>query len=166
MKFNYGLEKKKFDENWARTETEYREAGMTEEAIAAMREYDWEMFKKERTYCLHNQPLECCMFRNDQGFDRVDADESVSPYLYRFTEAFSVPAAATDPERRDAWIDEIDSKELLSAIRKLSEEEQEIIRLYAIEEYTVTEIAAMKAVSQPAVTKKLQRIRKKLYSQM
>ncbi len=162
MKFNYGLEKKKFDENWARTEKEYREAGMAEEAIAAMREYDWEMFKKERTYCLHNQSLECYSARNDRGFDYVDSDEGVSPYLYKFRDQFSVPEVTTNPDRRDAWIDEIDSKELLSAIRKLSEEEQEIIRLYAIEEYTVTEIAAMKAVSQPAVTKKIQRIRKKI----
>ena len=162
MKFNYGLEKKKFDENWARTEKEYREAGMAEEAIRAMYEYDWEMFKKERVYCRHNQSLDGQLCRNDQDFSVTEANEENSPYLYKFFDRFSVPEVITDPDRTDAWIDEIDSRSLLKAIRKLTEEEQDLIRLYMIEEYTTIEIAALKSISQPAVTKRIQRLREKI----
>ena len=41
MGFNYGYEKKKFDSRWKRLEVEYCDAGMSEEQIAAMKEYDW-----------------------------------------------------------------------------------------------------------------------------
>ena len=40
MGFNYGYEKKKFDSRWKRLEVEYCDAGMSEEQIAAMKEYD------------------------------------------------------------------------------------------------------------------------------
>ena len=36
MRFNYGLEKKRFEENWERLRKEYREAGMDEESIRKM----------------------------------------------------------------------------------------------------------------------------------
>lgn len=39
MGFNYGYEKKKFDSRWKRLEVEYCDAGMSEEQIAAMKEY-------------------------------------------------------------------------------------------------------------------------------
>ena len=48
MKFNYGLEKKKFDEIWNRLEKEYAAAGMSQYAIDEMKTYDWNVFKKER----------------------------------------------------------------------------------------------------------------------
>lgn len=44
MGFNYGYEKKKFDSRWKRLEVEYCDAGMSEEQIAAMKEYDWACF--------------------------------------------------------------------------------------------------------------------------
>lgn len=44
MGFNYGYEKKKFDSRWKRLEVEYCDAGMSEEQIAAMKEYDWAWF--------------------------------------------------------------------------------------------------------------------------
>ena len=44
MGFNYGYEKKKFDSRWKRLEVEYCDAGMSEEKIAAMKEYDWAWF--------------------------------------------------------------------------------------------------------------------------
>ena len=46
MGFNYGYEKKKFDSRWKRLEVEYCDAGMSEEQIAAMKEYDWAWFCK------------------------------------------------------------------------------------------------------------------------
>ena len=51
MGFNYGYEKKKFDSRWKRLEVEYCDAGMSEEQIAAMKEYDWAWF------CIRNQYL-------------------------------------------------------------------------------------------------------------
>lgn len=50
MGFNYGYEKKKFDSRWKRLEVEYCDAGMSEEQIAAMKEYDWAWFCSQRVF--------------------------------------------------------------------------------------------------------------------
>ena len=57
MGFNYGREKRAFDEKWARLEVEYRAAGMSEKAIQDMKNYDWQWFCSERTYRNHVQTL-------------------------------------------------------------------------------------------------------------
>ena len=41
MGFNYGLEKKNFDRQWAIMRKQYEDAGMSIEVIQAMYEYDW-----------------------------------------------------------------------------------------------------------------------------
>ena len=46
MGFNYGLEKKNFDSQWAMTRKQYEDAGMSSEAIQAM--YDYESKKLQR----------------------------------------------------------------------------------------------------------------------
>lgn len=59
MGFNYGYEKKKFDSRWKRLEVEYCDAGMSEEQIAAMKEYDWAWFCSQRVFQNHTQPIPC-----------------------------------------------------------------------------------------------------------
>ena len=59
MGFNYGYEKKKFDSRWKRLEVEYCDAGMSEEQIAAMKEYDWSWFFSQRVFQNHTQPIPC-----------------------------------------------------------------------------------------------------------
>ena len=61
MGFNYGYEKKKFDSRWKRLEVEYCDAGMSEEQIAAMKEYDWAWFCSQR------------VFQNWCGIKKVDS---------------------------------------------------------------------------------------------
>ena len=58
MGFNYGLEKKHFDANWDRLRREYIAAGMREADIENMLAFDWEIFKRERIFQNHNQPIE------------------------------------------------------------------------------------------------------------
>ena len=42
--------KKEFEQEWAKNRKLYIEAGMSPEFIAAMREFDEEVFRKERTF--------------------------------------------------------------------------------------------------------------------
>ena len=42
MSWNDGIRRKKFEENWTKEEAEFRAAGMTEEQIQSMREFDEE----------------------------------------------------------------------------------------------------------------------------
>ncbi len=53
MGFNYRKERRKFEKQMEKNERKYREAGMSESQIRAMREYEEEMFRKERVYGIH-----------------------------------------------------------------------------------------------------------------
>ena len=55
MGFNYGLEKKNFDSQWAMTRKQYEDAGMSSEAIQAMYDFDWSVFNANRSYQNHTQ---------------------------------------------------------------------------------------------------------------
>ena len=82
MTFNYYTEKKKFDRDWAVTEAFYREQGMSEEAIRAMYEYDWNLFKANRVDAIHTQEIAV----ESDSEDEEDVMES--PLLMKFFEQF------------------------------------------------------------------------------
>jgi len=151
MEFNYALEKKKFDERWTRFAAEYAAAGMAGESIEAMKEFDWESFKSDRIYSLHNQSLSS--FNNDNVG---------CPYLQKFQESFSCPALETDPDRRYGWTDEIENENLSILMKQLSPSDIELLTLFAVDGYSVTEIAKMQSVKWPTISKKLTRIEKYL----
>ena len=50
MAYNHAAEEKKFKELWDKKEKIYRESGMTDEQIAAIREYDVQMFNLDRAF--------------------------------------------------------------------------------------------------------------------
>ena len=79
MGFNYGLEKKNFDRQWAMLRKQYEDAGMSSEAIQAMYEYDWSVFNAARSYQNHTQEIAAPSF--EQG------EESYSPLMNKYQEA-------------------------------------------------------------------------------
>ena len=50
MGFNYRQKKKEFEKEWAKANKAYIAASMTQERIAAMREFDEKLFHQERVY--------------------------------------------------------------------------------------------------------------------
>ena len=76
MSFNYGLEKKNFDRQWAIVHKQYEDAGMSIEVIQAMYEYDWSVFNAARSYQNHTQEIAAPSF--EQG------EESYSPLMNKY----------------------------------------------------------------------------------
>jgi len=50
MSYNHAKEEKKFKVEWKRKEKIYRENGMSDEQISAIKEYDESIFKKDRAF--------------------------------------------------------------------------------------------------------------------
>lgn len=50
MSYNHGLEEKEFKERWQKTAEEYLKAGMTEEQIAEIYEFDREVLNSDRRF--------------------------------------------------------------------------------------------------------------------
>ena len=150
MGFNYGLEKKNFDSQWAVTRKQYEDAGMSSEAIQAMYDYDWSVFNANRSYQNHTQEMAAPSFEQ--------SEESYSPLMDKYREAISVTDTYHETKSRFTWIGEIEDERLLSALENLKDEDLEIITMYAYEGYDITEISKVYGVSRPTISIKIKRI--------
>lgn len=156
MKFNYALEKKKFEEEWSSQEKKFKAAGMSEEAIQEIWVLDYREFKSRRVFCAHNQFIDYISAESEV------VEEGKSPLLEKFMDRFSVIDKESRPEDRYGWINEIENIELYTAIKKLKEEDIELITLLAFEGYSVVDIAILQGVSHQNVSRKMKRLKKYL----
>lgn len=152
MGFNYGLEKKNFDSQWAMIRKQYEDAGMSNEAIQAMYDFDWSVFNANRSYQNHTQEMAAPSFEQ--------SEESYSPLMNKYQEAVSVTDTYHETKSRFAWIGEIENEQLLTALETLKTEDLEIITMYAYEGYDITEISKVYGVSRPTISIKIKRITK------
>ncbi len=58
MEWNNGKERALFEKEQAKLRKEYLSAGMTEEQIQVMRDYDEDWYRKRRNEALHTQELD------------------------------------------------------------------------------------------------------------
>ena len=154
MGFNYGLEKKNFDSQWAVTRKQYEDAGMSSEAIQAMYDYDWSVFNATRAYQNHTQEIAAPSFEQ--------SEESYSPLMNKYQEAISVTDHCCETNSRFAWIGKIEDEQLLSALESLSELDLKILTLYVYVGYTESEIAGELGGSKIAIHKRIEKITKLL----
>lgn len=150
MGFNYGLEKKNFDRQWAIMRKQYEDAGMSIEVIQAMYEYDWSVFNAARSYQNHTQEIAAPSFEQDE--------EAYSPLMNKYQEAISITEHYRETKSRFTWIGEIEDERLLSALENLSDADLELITLYAYEEYDTVEISKVFGTTKQNISKKIRRI--------
>lgn len=150
MGFNYGLEKKNFDSQWAVTRKQYEDAGMSNEAIQAMYDYDWSVFNANRSYQNHTQEMAAPSFEQ--------SEESYSPLMNKYQEAVSVTDTYHETKSRFAWIGEIEDENLLSALEKLSDDDLEILTLYIYEGYSTVELSKVYGIAHQNISKRIIKI--------
>lgn len=147
MSFNYAKEKRKFDEEWTRLQEQYSKAGMSAEAIAQMKAFDWGWFCSRRVYDWHTQSFP----------EEAIRDEDAQSNLFRKFAALSVTFDAV-PSGRYGWIEAIEDENLYGKIHTLSPNDLELITLYFAENYDQMEIAVMQGCDQSTVSRRLQKI--------
>ena len=150
MGFNYGLEKKNFDRQWAIMRKQYEDAGMSIEVIQAMYEYDWSVFNAARSYQNHTQEIAAPSF--EQG------EEAYSPLMNKYQEAISITEHYRETKSRFTWIGEIENERLLSALESLSELDLKILTLYVYAGYTESEIASALESKRITIHKRIERM--------
>lgn len=150
MGFYYAKEKKNFELQWKSLRKQYEAAGMSQEAIQAMYEYDRSVFNGGRAYLNHTQDIAMPSFDNTA--------ESYSPLLKKYQDSISVTESYHETKSRFSWIGKIENEELLSALENLSDADLKLLTLYVYEGYTVTEISKVLGVSQPTISIKIKRI--------
>ena len=152
MSFNKGCELKKFEAHWEKLRIEYAAAGMTEDAIQKMYDYDRQQFNSERTFIERTQEFTAPAYES--------SEEEASPLMLRYQEAITTTDTYHETKSKFAWIGEIENERLLSALENLSEDDLKLLTFYAYEGYTVTEISKVLGVSQPTISIKIKRITK------
>ena len=154
MSFNKGYELKKFEAHWEKLRIEYAAAGMTEDAIQKMYDYDRQQFNVERTHLERTQELSTDTFECSE-------DEN-SPLMKRYLEVTTVTDTYHETKSGFAWIGEIENERLLSALENLSGLDLKILTLYVYAGYTESEIAGELGGSKVAIHKRIEKITKLL----
>ena len=127
MAFNKGYELKKFEAHWEKLRIEYAAAGMAEDAIQKMYDYDRQQFNSERTRIERTQEFTAPAYES--------TEEEASPLMLRYQEAITTTDTYHETKHSFAWIGEIEDENLLAALEQLSDSDLELITLYAYEEY-------------------------------
>ena len=152
MTFNYGAEKRRVEKVWAKLAKTYAEAGMEPEAIKAMYEFDWEIFKSERNEALHTQEFAIPESANEE------MDDCESPLYEKFLEQLSSEYDTFGSHSRYWWLEELTTPCLTIGVPALTVEDKELLTLYIVDELTVREIAEIQEKTKSSVERHLQRV--------
>ena len=96
MSFNKGYELKKFEAHWEKLRIEYAVAGMTEEAIQKMYDYDRQQFNSERTFVERTQEFTAPAYEG--------SEEEASPLMLRYQEVITTTDTYHETKSKFAWI--------------------------------------------------------------
>ena len=148
MKFNNGSERVRLENRWKKLRIQYREAGMSEDAIQAMYQFDLDVLNSERAYVDNTQPV----------FATADDEDSVD--FKRYEKAITVTDVYHETKTRFAWVGEIKSEKLHIALENLSEDDLALLSLYIFEGFDTVEISKVFGTSKQNISKKIRRISK------
>lgn len=154
MEWNNGKERKKFEKQQARLREEYRKAGMTEEQIKAMYEYDLSVFRKNRIEAIHTQRLDLDAFDDDSA-----TDEGQNPLLLKFADKLTVELSITHTSRY-AWVEDVENEKLAKGLKSLKKKDLELLTLWLVDGYSQSEIAQLMGVNRKAINNRICRIKK------
>ena len=146
MNYNSGNARRNFYAKWDKLREEYRAAGMKEDAIQKMYEYDLAVFNDDRAH-----------HRYDVEIPSADDSENRNDYA-DFVRATTVTDTYHETKTRFAWVGEVQDERLHTGLEKLSDEDLKLLTLYAVSGFNEYEIAKVFRLSQPAIHKRIAKI--------
>ena len=149
MSFNNGNERRKLNAKWEHLRVQYREAGMSKEAIQAMYEFDPDVLNSERAYDANTVAV--C-----DGDDDKDARKAAD--FKQYEAAITVTDTYHETKSRFGWIGEIENERLLSALEKLSEDDLKLLTLYVYEGYSTVELSKVYGIAHQNISKRIIKI--------
>lgn len=152
MYFNYGYERRLFEMDQAKKRREYRTAGMSEDAIMEMYEYDLYVFNNNRKEIKHRAHYsEMLTYDSETGDSRyMDMDEFPSQRKHI---DYSLIGSK--------WLEEIENKKLYKVLKTLPKDYITIIAM-KMDRYTDKDIAKLLGCERSTITHKVLLIKKKI----
>ena len=153
MKWNNGKERALFEKEQAKLRKEYLAAGMTEEQIQTMYDFDKAYLNLCQKEARHTQRLNITAFDEDDG-----DDEGKNPLLKKFFHSFSVEDKYWENDRF-GWIEQIVDRKLYEAVSSLSDSDKEILTMLLYGGYKQKNIAQHRGVKKAAISRKIGRLK-------
>jgi hypothetical protein len=151
MEFNNGNERRKLNKKWERLRVQYQQAGMSEDAIQAMYDFDLGVLNSERSYVANTLAIV------DDGDDNTGRKSSD---FKQYEKAITVTDTYHETRTRFAWVGEIKDKRLQEGLEKLSDEELRLITLYFRDEYSTVELSKVYGIAQQNISKRMKNRKK------
>ena len=123
MSFNNGNERRKLNAKWEHLRVQYHEAGMSEDAIQAMYEFDLGVLNSERAYITNTLTV------SDTTDDSTATETSD---FKQYEKAITVTDTYHETKTRFAWVGEVQNERLHTGLEKLSDEDLKLLTLYAV----------------------------------
>ena len=111
MEFNNGNERRKLNKSGKRLRVQYQQAGMSEDAIQAMYDFDLGVLNSERSYVANTLAI---VDVGDDSRMRKSSD------FKQYEKAITVTDVYHETKTRFAWVGEIKDKHLQEGLEKLS----------------------------------------------
>ena len=157
MSYFYAIERKKFEVKFDQFRHEAINAGMSEESIQAMYEFDLYQFNRDRPYIGRQLSL------SDGAFgDEEEAEDDRSPLFKKYLEILSISMEKQCFVSSDAWMENLEDARLTNIRNVLSPEDIDFISHIAQDEISPAELSRKLGISRAAVSKRLKRIREKI----
>ena len=151
MSFNNGNERRKLNAKWEHLRVQYREAGMSEDAIQAMYEFDLGVLNSERAYITNTMTV-------SGAADDCAAKETSD--FKQYEKAVTVTDTYHETKTRFTQVGEIQNERLHAGLEKLSDEELQLVTLYFHEKYSTVELSKVYGIAQQSISKRILKITK------
>lgn len=154
---NYGYNRKKMEKEFAELAAICRTDGMPEEKIEVIHRLMLDILNNDRRFYVHTQSYDGLQFA-----DGDEADEGRSPLLDKFGEQLSVRQAEICEWDRLAWIDDIDTPEIVIWLKSLDEGDILMLTLIVVDDMRQREVARALEKHDSAISRKIKRLRESL----
>lgn len=154
MRWNNGKERANFEKEQAEKRKKYLAAGMSEEEIQTLLNFDKDYLRSQRREAMHTQRLNIPAFAESESID-----DSKSPLLKKFLHSFTVEDKHFESERF-GWIEQIENQPLYETISALSDFEKEILTELLYDGFTQEEIAESLGRNQSSISRRIAHLKK------
>lgn len=153
----YASERYKMEQEFEKIAATCRVAGMSESKVEEIHRMMLDEINNNRKFFTHTLSYDGLQFS-----DGDKAEEGISPLIKYFLKEFSTMQAEICDWGRYDWIEDIETPELITWIKSLSEDEIYLLTLMVVDDMRQTNIAKLLGKHDSAISRKVKSLRKSL----